>query len=187
MSIYERAERQKKEIKNEILKAAKDIAKEVGWSTLSTRKLAQRVEYSTMIIYTHFSNKDEVLLELREEGFAGYLDIVEKVKKEMHDPILAIKKISLEVFYLSKTEPEIHQLMFNYSGFNCGNLLSIKGKKAFLEVGTLFNQAFGADYYSRHMGWWASHQGFVALMLSGEQNYDALLKLYEEHLDRILT
>ncbi len=186
MSIYERANRQKKQIKTEILEAAKEIAKEVGWSTLSTRKLAQRVEYSTMIIYTHFSNKDEVLLELREQGFAEYLDITKRIKEEVNDPIKAIRDISLEVFSLSNQEPEIHQLMFNYSGFSCENLISIKGKEAFLQVGTLFSQAFGDEYYSRHMGWWASHQGFVALMLSKVQSYDDLLKLYTEHLDRML-
>ncbi len=119
MSIYERADRQKKQIKTEILQAAKEIAKEIGWSTLSTRKLAQRVEYSTMIIYTHFSNKDEVLLELREQGFTEYLNIAKRIKEEIDDPIKAIKDISLEVFSLSNQEPEVHQLMFNYSGFNC--------------------------------------------------------------------
>ncbi len=81
-----------------------------GWEALSTRKLADHVEYSTTIIYTHFKNKEAILLALRERGFEVYLEIIEK-ETAIHsdDPIKAIKQISLEVFHMSRQAPEIHK------------------------------------------------------------------------------
>ena len=67
MGIKERKARQKAELRKKILKSARTIARKHGWEAVTTRKLAEKVEYSTTVIYEHFGNKDQLLLLLREE------------------------------------------------------------------------------------------------------------------------
>jgi len=69
MGIEERRDRERQEMKQAILAAARDIAAQEGWQAVTIRKVADRIEYSPPMIYGHFENKDAVLLELMREGF----------------------------------------------------------------------------------------------------------------------
>ena len=62
MGINERKARQKQELRKKILKSARNIARIHGWEAVTTRKLAEKVEYSTTVIYEHFGNKDKFFL-----------------------------------------------------------------------------------------------------------------------------
>ncbi len=190
MGILERKEKQKTQMKKEIIEAALTIATDIGWDELSTRKLAEHLEYSTTIIYTHFKNKEALLLEIREEGFRAYSEIITKsLAINPGDELAAIRQISLEIFHLARTRPVIHQLMFSYGVLSCKTNTSVEGTKAFSEMGGLFEKVYNKDGFTRQMGWWASHQGFVNLMISKQYRgtEDELFKLYKDNLNRILN
>lgn len=46
MGIVERRERLKKQVRSDIIKTAKEIAREDGWQAVSIRKIADVIEYS---------------------------------------------------------------------------------------------------------------------------------------------
>src|SRR3954463_7333188 len=69
MGIKERREREKRLTRQSILTAAHQIARQEGWPALTIRKVAEEIEYSTPMIYEHFANKEEILLELMREGY----------------------------------------------------------------------------------------------------------------------
>jgi AcrR family transcriptional regulator len=69
MSRKERRLRDQQELKQSILEAARAIALAEGWSNVTMRKIAERIEYSHAAIYDYFENKDVLLLELVHEGF----------------------------------------------------------------------------------------------------------------------
>jgi len=69
MGTADRKEREKAELKELILKTAKDILLEDGQEGLSIRKIATKIEYSPATIYLYFKDKDEILHELMEMGF----------------------------------------------------------------------------------------------------------------------
>lgn len=68
MASKERREREKKELKQNILLAARSIASSEGWQSVTIRKIANQIEYSPPTIYEHFASKEAILLELMLEG-----------------------------------------------------------------------------------------------------------------------
>lgn len=56
-------------MRENILKAARDILKSEGADSISVRKIAGRIEYSPAIIYHYFKNKDEIIEILLEEEY----------------------------------------------------------------------------------------------------------------------
>ncbi|MBK8621605.1 MAG: TetR/AcrR family transcriptional regulator [Saprospiraceae bacterium] len=69
MGSSERKEREKAELKEQILHTAKKILLKSGKNGLSIRKIANEIEYSPATIYLYFKDKDEILHELMEMGF----------------------------------------------------------------------------------------------------------------------
>ena len=64
MGVQERREREKKELKQEILDAARDLFVREGFENVSMRKIAEKIEYSPTAIYLHFKDKEALVHEL---------------------------------------------------------------------------------------------------------------------------
>src|SRR5271155_3541010 len=69
MGITDRKLRQKEEVRASILDAAWEMVVTEGWQSFSIRKVADAIEYSVPVIYSHFENKDAILLEFNRKGF----------------------------------------------------------------------------------------------------------------------
>ena len=69
MGIKERREREKAEIREKILDAARDLFVSEGYEAVSMRKIADRIEYSPTAIYLHFKDKEAVMRELCDLDF----------------------------------------------------------------------------------------------------------------------
>ena len=74
MSIAERKQRDKEEMRHLILDAARDIFLSKGYYEASIRNIAEKIEYSPGTIYLYFEDKDEIFHSLHEEGFRRLLD-----------------------------------------------------------------------------------------------------------------
>ena len=69
MGVRERRTREKRELKQQILDAARELFVREGYESVSMRKIADKIEYSPATIYTYFQDKDEILDCLCEETF----------------------------------------------------------------------------------------------------------------------
>jgi AcrR family transcriptional regulator len=69
MGISERKDREKAEMRKIILNAAMELFIKEGYSGVSIRKIAEKIEYSPGSIYTYFTDKDSIFYELHVEGF----------------------------------------------------------------------------------------------------------------------
>ena len=69
MGITDRKQRQKEEVRANILETAWEMIVTDGWPSFSIRKVADAIEYSVPVIYSHFENKDAILLEFNRKGF----------------------------------------------------------------------------------------------------------------------
>lgn len=70
MGIEERKERHRAERHRAILRAARDLAHDQGWDAVTTRRLADRIEHSQPVLYSHFpGGKDEIVTAVALEGF----------------------------------------------------------------------------------------------------------------------
>jgi AcrR family transcriptional regulator len=60
MGVRDRKAREKKELRQEILNAARSLFVERGYDNVSMRKIAEKVEYSPATIYLYFRDKEDL-------------------------------------------------------------------------------------------------------------------------------
>jgi len=87
MGIAERKEREREEVKDLILNAAREIFVEEGYENTSMRKIASKIEYSPGIIYLHFRDKNELLLALHHKAFECKMEALFHSVKDIPDPM----------------------------------------------------------------------------------------------------
>jgi len=68
MSIAERKEREKEEMRRNILAAALKLFREKGYDAVSIRNIADAIEYSPATIYLYFRDKSEIFAALQFEA-----------------------------------------------------------------------------------------------------------------------
>ncbi len=92
MGVRERRERQREELRQEILDAAREMFIEEGYENVSMRRLAERIEYSPTTIYLYFKDKAELFNQLCDETFAQLALRLEKLHKRLgHDPLTYLR------------------------------------------------------------------------------------------------
>ncbi len=69
MGVTERRARETKQLKRQILDAARELFVRDGYENVSMRKIADKIEYAPGTIYHYFQDKDEILDCLCEETF----------------------------------------------------------------------------------------------------------------------
>lgn len=69
MSVTARRERERAQRHQLIIKAARELAEAEGWDAVTTRRLAERVEYSQPVLYSHFDGKDAIVRAVAIQGF----------------------------------------------------------------------------------------------------------------------
>src|SRR5712692_10648091 len=91
MGVAERKAREKEELKQEILDAARGLFVRDGYESVSMRKIAAKIEYSPGTIYTYFKDKDEILDCLCEETFLHLhkhkLTVLREIKGDVLDAL----------------------------------------------------------------------------------------------------
>jgi AcrR family transcriptional regulator len=70
MGTKERRQREKENLRQEILDAARQLFLRNGYENVSMRQIAKEIEYSPTTIYLYFKNKSELFHSLCEEAFA---------------------------------------------------------------------------------------------------------------------
>ncbi len=68
MGIKERRDRERQELGQAILAAAREIAAGEGWQAVTIRRVAERIEYSPPTIDEHFASKEAILADLHARG-----------------------------------------------------------------------------------------------------------------------
>ena len=93
MGIPERKTREKQELRQQILDAARELFVRDGYESVSMRKIANKIEYSPATIYTYFKDKDEILDCLCEETFLKlHQEKLAAVQQMKGDALEALKK-----------------------------------------------------------------------------------------------
>jgi len=81
MGIPERKEREKEELRERILTAAKTLFLEKGVEKTSIRNIADQIEYSPGIIYHYFQDKNEIFHALHQGGFHQLMSRMGTIKE----------------------------------------------------------------------------------------------------------
>ncbi|MGW3683208.1 TetR/AcrR family transcriptional regulator [Streptomyces prasinus] len=108
----ERRERERAQRHQLIITAARELAEAEGWEAVTTRRLAERVEYSQPVLYSHFSGKDAIVRAVAIDGFgelAAHLRRARSAAPESRQALHAVCRAYLE---FATERPALYQAMF---------------------------------------------------------------------------
>jgi AcrR family transcriptional regulator len=120
MGIKQRREREKQEIRQKILVAAQQIAAEEGWQAVTTRKVAEHIEYSQSTIYEYFENKEAILLALLRSGYEQLVVVVQAAFASTDDPEARLLAMGEAYWDFAFRSPELYQVMHGLAGISFG-------------------------------------------------------------------
>jgi AcrR family transcriptional regulator len=92
MGVQERKAREKEELRQEILDAARDLFVELGYEAVSMRRIAEKIEYSPTTIYLHFRDKSDLLDCICSDTFSRLVDLLEAISRTEPSPVAALKR-----------------------------------------------------------------------------------------------
>ena len=94
MGVQERKAREKEELRQEILDAARDLFVELGYEAVSMRKIAERIEYSPTTIYLYFQDKSDLFDNLCADTLAKLVVRLRSIAEETAgaDPVEGLRK-----------------------------------------------------------------------------------------------
>jgi AcrR family transcriptional regulator len=92
MGVQERRAREKKELRQEILDAAREMFVREGFENVSMRKIAEKIEYSPTTIYLYFQDKADLLDCLCEETFMRLVKKQTILEQTVADPLERFRK-----------------------------------------------------------------------------------------------
>lgn len=91
MSIQQRRERERAERHRLIVTSARELAESEGWDAVTTRRLADRVEYSQPVLYSHFAGKDAIVAAVAIDGFGELTTELRRVRADQPSPRAALR------------------------------------------------------------------------------------------------
>lgn len=184
MGITERKKRHQDNIKKAILDASLKIATEESWDSLSTRKLAEKIEYSTTAIYHYFGNKDAILQELQLDGFIGLKLEMIKTLDNFKDPKERLFNLSISYYDFAIKNPQLYKLMFGI-GIECKNHVSVSDEMIEIIKSEVLSKLTKDNLDSVFMNWWALSHGFVVIALMKKKDDIDLIILEQQFKDSI--
>lgn len=119
MGIAERRLREKEELKSKIICTAWDLVRTEGWSALSIRKIADKIDYSVPVIYDHFKNKEAILLEFSKKGFRLLTEMILNIIKKEDEPENKIRAVADAYWNFASENKELYQIMFSIGTMGC--------------------------------------------------------------------
>lgn len=112
MGIVERKGRQRAEREHRITAAARLIAEREGWNAVTIRRLAQEIEYSQPVIYSHFENRDAIVAAVAVEGFRELRSQIQEAARSSTDPRQALGTVATAYLAFARTHPALYEAMF---------------------------------------------------------------------------
>jgi AcrR family transcriptional regulator len=111
MGSLERREREKKELREKILEAARELFNEAGVEATTMRAIAERIEYSPTAIYSHFADKEALLVELCNNDFQFLAEKLATLDK-VGDPIKRLRRMGQAYADFGINYPQAYRFMF---------------------------------------------------------------------------
>jgi AcrR family transcriptional regulator len=113
MSIQARKERERAQRHQLIVTAARELAETEGWDAVTTRRLADRVEYSQPVLYTHFASREAIIREVALQGFAELAAELRRARLAGREsPKAAVAAVAGAYLHFADSRPALYEAMF---------------------------------------------------------------------------
>ena len=98
-----------------IVHAARELAEAEGWDAVTTRRLAERIEYSQPVLYSHFKGKDAIMAAVALEGFAELAADLRAARTKTTDPRASLAEVAAAYARFAETRPVLYEAMFTHT------------------------------------------------------------------------
>jgi AcrR family transcriptional regulator len=112
LGASERRERERAYRHQLIISAARDLAETDGWEAVTTRRLAERVEYSQPVLYSHFNGKDAIVSAVALDGFSELAAHLRRARQAAPEPGQALRAVCRAYLEFAAERPALYQAMF---------------------------------------------------------------------------
>jgi AcrR family transcriptional regulator len=112
LGIAERKGRQRAEREHRVVAAARMIAEGEGWNAVTIRRLAEEIEYSQPVLYSHFENRDAIVAAVAVEGFRELATTLQQAARESTDRRNPPENVAMAYLAFARRHPALYEAMF---------------------------------------------------------------------------
>ena len=112
MSIAERKGRDRAEREQRIIAAARVIAEREGWDAVTIRRLADEIEYSQPVLYSHFANRTAIVTAVALAGFRELAAALQDAAGAESVPRAALAAVASAYVTFALDRPALYAAMF---------------------------------------------------------------------------
>jgi AcrR family transcriptional regulator len=112
VSTRERRERERATRRAAIVATARELAEQEGWDAVTTRRLAERIEYSQPVLYSHFAGKDAIVAAVARQGFSELAEDTRERTSAASRPREALEAAVLGYLAFARANPATYYAMF---------------------------------------------------------------------------
>jgi AcrR family transcriptional regulator len=119
MSVQERKERERAGRERLILATARELAEQQGWDAVTTRRLAERIEYSQPVLYSHFRGKREIIGAVALQGateLAAELRAATSATSAADGQRARVTALARAYLDFAERNPAVYDAMFQLDG-----------------------------------------------------------------------
>jgi AcrR family transcriptional regulator len=116
MSVQERKQRERAERERLIVATARELAEQQGWDAVTTRLLAERIEYSQPVLYSHFRGKREIIGAVALVGAAELAAAVRAAAAAADGPRARVTALARAYLDFAERNPAVYDAMFQLDG-----------------------------------------------------------------------
>ena len=175
MGIAERKSRERLEREYRIVAAARVIAEREGWDAVTIRRLAEEIEYSQPVLYSHFENRDAIVAAVAVEGFKEITVALREAASESTGRRKALKNVAVAYLAFALSRPALYDAMFILpTDLRFAEAGTRPELHAAFEAIAAVVAPFCADVADVTETFWAALHGLAALERSGRTRPSAL-------------
>ncbi|MFI9809435.1 TetR/AcrR family transcriptional regulator [Streptomyces sp. NPDC052301] len=116
MSVQERKQRERAERERLIVATARELAEQQGWDAVTTRRLAERIEYSQPVLYSHFRGKREIIGAVALQGAAELATAVRAATSAADGPRARVVALARAYLDFAARNPAVYDALFQLDG-----------------------------------------------------------------------
>src|SRR3954471_866615 len=116
MSVQERKERDRAERERLIVATARELAEQQGWDAVTTRRLAERIEYSQPVLYSHFRGKREIIGAVALQGATELAVAVRAATSAVDDPRARVTALAHAYLDFAASNTAVYDALFQLDG-----------------------------------------------------------------------
>ncbi|MEU9031668.1 TetR/AcrR family transcriptional regulator [Streptomyces sp. NPDC048383] len=116
MSVQERKARERADRERLIVATARELAEQQGWDAVTTRRLAERIEYSQPVLYSHFRGKREIIGAVALEGAAELAAAVRGAASAAPGPRDRVAALARAYLDFAERNPALYDAIFQLDG-----------------------------------------------------------------------